>query len=242
MQRALVEVRCRDLERLEAKPGARLTLQEEQEAFSLALAEARRGEAGEALAVWARVVLHRHYLQINAVRLRWVELLTALTHGSDAPTAYTTSSLIRAIYAEHLLSGQERFPAEIVTRLAPLLAGRQTLGRHAAPCHPLLERAFAVMEARFGEGIGLREVAAAVHCTPEHLARVFRQETGQSVVAYLQRLRLDRARELLSTTSRPLLEVAFESGFESIEHFHRLFKRECGMTPRAYRKKVSIFG
>lgn len=228
MQAAILEQRRHDLETLDDTPPRSFTHQEEMEAFAMAVQEALRGVKGEAVPVWSRIVLRRHHGQINAVRLRWVEFLTALTRGNEANVAYISYSLIRAIYQEHSLPRLGQLPVRIVSELVPLLAGRQ--GRH-----PSLPRIFAYMEQHFAERIGLAEVAAAVHITPAHLARLFRRETGQTIVGTLQRLRIQRACELLATTDKPLLEVAYDCGFESVEHFHRLFRRQCGVTPRLYR-------
>lgn len=233
MQQAIVQQRRRELEGWTGDASKKISLQEEVEALSLALQEVRRLEkAGEATELWVRVVLHRHHWQLNAIRLCLVEFLTSLTKGSGANVAYTSYALIRAIYREHSLVKLGELPARIVAEIMPLLARRQV---GSATAHPLLSRVFAYMNAHFAEGIGLSEVAAACFVSPSHLARVFRRETGQTVVAYLQRLRIQHACELLATTSRSLLEVALDSGFESIEHFHRLFRRQCGKTPRAYR-------
>jgi len=235
IQQAILRERRRDLAALKGTPGDGFTRRQEAEAFALALGEARRGgrhgERGGALEVWTSLVLHRHHAQVNAVRLRWVEFLTALTRGSDANLAFVSYSLIRAIYREHAFSALARLPGRIVAEVLPLLAGRPGAGEG----HPVLPKAFAFMEKNFATRVGLAEVAAACHISPAHLARVFRRATGQTVVGYLQRLRIGRACEQLATTGKPLLEVAFDAGFESIEHFHRLFRRECGVTPRAYR-------
>jgi transcriptional regulator GlxA family with amidase domain len=69
-----------------------------------------------------------------------------------------------------------------------------------------------------------------------HLARIFRREAGRTVGEYLLFLRITRARELLATTDCPTLDVAANCGFESVEHFYRIFRRLTGMTPRTYRK------
>lgn len=235
MQAAILEQRHRDLEALgDVGPIRRFTHQEEMEAFAMALQEALRGGAGKAVAIWSRMVLQRHQGQINAVRLRWVEFLTALTRGTEANVAYITYSFIRMIYQEHSLPKLGQLPARIVSELVPLLAGRQ--GGVGAGRHPALARVFAYMEEHFTEQIGLAEVAAAVHISAAHLARLFRRETGQTIVGVLQRLRIQRACELLATTDQTLLEVAYDSGFESVEHFHRLFRRQCGVTPSVYRR------
>ena len=241
IQQAILVLRQREL----ASQGDRIapeafSLQDEMQAFHLALQEVRKesAQAGAALDVWCEVILHRHQAQINVIRLKLVELLTALTRGCNANLAYASYSLIKSIYAEHRLSRIRALPHTIVAEIGPLVAGRHSyLEGTPLVASPAVQKAFGYMEQSYAQsgGIGLEEVAAASHVSPAHLARLFKKETGHTVVAHLHRLRVNRARELLATTSLSLIEVAMESGFESQEHFHRLFKRQCGVTPRTYR-------
>ncbi|HWL53710.1 MAG TPA: helix-turn-helix transcriptional regulator [Chthoniobacteraceae bacterium] len=237
VQQAILRLRRSEL-RLLGQKSAVLTLQEEVEAFHHAVREVRRvgGNAKEALEAWGGIILHRYQHQINLIRLRLLELLTALTRGVEGRFAYVSYSLVKRIYAAQQLQELGRLPLTIARELGPLVIGLPPGGGVGEPLlSPVVRRALEQIAAVFREPASLSEIARACHVTPSHLARLFRKETGQSVVAHLQRLRINHARELLATTDRGLLEIALESGFESIEHFHRLFRRMTGVTPRAYR-------
>lgn len=73
--------------------------------------------------------------------------------------------------------------------------------------------------------------------TPEHVARSFRQWTGQTPTAFVNNLRLRHAAILLASTDETVDWVAYESGFANLSHFHHLFKKQFDMTPRSYRMR-----
>jgi AraC-like DNA-binding protein len=80
-------------------------------------------------------------------------------------------------------------------------------------------------------------LAEKLCCTPRHLGRVFQDTVGMSFRQKQVEVRLTRARELLATTESKILDVALESGYQSISLFNSIFKRCHGMTPARWRQK-----
>lgn len=81
----------------------------------------------------------------------------------------------------------------------------------------------------------MSEVARAVGCSRARLFRIFQQTAGMTPNDYLQRLRVSRAGELLTTTSRPITEIAIACGFSSSQYFSNVFRKYLGLTPTAFR-------
>ena len=77
---------------------------------------------------------------------------------------------------------------------------------------------------------------AKARCHPSHLCKSFQRHFGETPTGFLNRLRLRRAVKLLSGPETKIATVAAELGFESLSHFHRLFKRHYGLTPAQYRR------
>jgi AraC-like DNA-binding protein len=86
------------------------------------------------------------------------------------------------------------------------------------------------------------ELAARLHCTPRHLSRVFHGLVGVSFREKQTELRLTRARELLTTTRFRVMDVALESGYQSLSLFNLLFKRRFGVSPSKWRERHSEKG
>ena len=84
----------------------------------------------------------------------------------------------------------------------------------------------------------LDELVQQMHCTPRHVSRVFNEVVGTCFRKKQSEVRLLRAQELLATTDTKIVEVAMESGFQSVSLFNLMFKRRFGSTPGEWRKRV----
>ena len=83
----------------------------------------------------------------------------------------------------------------------------------------------------------LESLASEVALSRAAFAKRFKSLVGRSMFQYLTSVRMQRARELLTTTQLPVYEVASRSGYESELAFKRVFKRSTGKTPNQYRKQ-----
>jgi AraC family transcriptional regulator len=95
---------------------------------------------------------------------------------------------------------------------------------------------------RFTEPLSLDELARAVHASPYHLARVFRDRTGFTLFSYLMQLRLRAAVERLTEPGQDLARLAVELGFSSHSHFTDRFRETFGITPSALRASSPLTG
>lgn len=82
----------------------------------------------------------------------------------------------------------------------------------------------------------LAELSGVFHFSENYLIRIFREVTGTTPHAYINAARLRRAKLLLSSDNITADRVAYECGFSDYAHFYRLFRKETGMSPRAYRR------
>jgi two-component system response regulator YesN len=86
-----------------------------------------------------------------------------------------------------------------------------------------------------GQDISLHTVASYVGISPNHLSAVFSQETGENFIEYLTRVRIERAKHLLSSTGMKSADIAYETGFSDPHYFSFIFKKNVGLSPREYR-------
>ena len=84
--------------------------------------------------------------------------------------------------------------------------------------------------------IRVGDLAQAVHMSPSHFSRVFKQQTGFSPYDYVLVSRLNRAKEYLQKTSMTVSEIAYEVGFNSDTNFIFFFKSNTGLSPAKFRK------
>jgi AraC family transcriptional regulator len=97
------------------------------------------------------------------------------------------------------------------------------------------EAARELLARRYRERLTLADLATAIECSPFHLARIFRSETGVSIHRYLKRLRLREGLERVAEGERDLTALAFELGFSSHAHFTDAFRGEFGRPPSGFR-------
>ncbi|MDF2726068.1 MAG: hypothetical protein K0Q59_5746 [Paenibacillus sp.] len=100
--------------------------------------------------------------------------------------------------------------------------------------------ALAIMEERFREPLELTDIAEALEISPSRASHLFQQEMGRSFKEYLLHMRINEAKRLLIMTTASAADVCFESGFQSIPSFYRLFKSIVGLSPLDYRNKFSL--
>lgn len=108
----------------------------------------------------------------------------------------------------------------------------------AAPKADPLQRATAHLAFRMHCPLRLTEVAVTVAFTSAgNLSRLFRQHHGLSFQAYLQKIRLEKAAELLRATKLPIARIAKRVGYRDASRFGQHFKRQFEATPAAYRNR-----
>ncbi len=95
------------------------------------------------------------------------------------------------------------------------------------------------MEARFAENLQIDTLAGEAGLSPRHFKRRFKQATGEAPLGYLQKVRIEQAKQRLETTRDTMNEITWQIGYEDSSSFRRLFKRFTGLAPREYRDKFS---
>jgi AraC family transcriptional regulator len=98
-----------------------------------------------------------------------------------------------------------------------------------------LQRTIAYIQAHLDQELSLTTLAAVVHLSPDHFARLFRQSTGRPPHQYVLWYRIEHAKRLLAETDVPLSAIGLQIGCTDQSHFTALFRRHVGATPKAYR-------
>lgn len=83
--------------------------------------------------------------------------------------------------------------------------------------------------------LSLNLLAAHVNFSPNHLSKIFSQQTGSTFIKYLTDFRMNKAKELLRCTGKRSSEISMDVGYKDPHYFSYLFKKTQGMTPTQYR-------
>ncbi len=154
-----------------------------------------------------------------------------LMQDGGAETPMLSALMLQAIAASP--STPARAAAEVwavlwrVSQLAtPTEAGRP---------HPAVATAIAHVESHLASPLTVPEIARVAGVSHNHLTRLFRDETGDTVVAHIRRRRMERARHLLRESTLPIPTVAASVGVGDLQAFNKACRRELGASPRAVR-------
>src|SRR5690606_37350044 len=101
-----------------------------------------------------------------------------------------------------------------------------------------IKRVLDYIEVNFNkQSVDLYTLSTYAQVSPEHLSRVFKKITGMNLSEYITTKKIIYAKEQLLHTNNTVETVAKESGFHSMPHFHRIFKKYYDVTPAGYRRK-----
>ena len=131
---------------------------------------------------------------------------------------------------ERTMQGILRLSVEAVRELMALETITQdSKGHLVAQVNQYLER-------NYRETVRLGEIAALLHINGSYLSRLFKSQTGNSVINTLNRLRVEKAKELLRTGRHRISEVGGLVGIEDPAYFSSVFAKYAGVSPKAYRQ------
>lgn len=134
--------------------------------------------------------------------------------------------------------------ARALARFVVLDNRRETRTAELIPHHvshhdPLILKAEKWMRAHLRADIGVADIARHVAVSARTLVRRFKERTGESPYAYLQRLRLEAGKALLAGTHYRIEQIPARVGYQDESAFRRLFKKYVGVSPREYRRRFA---
>ncbi|HEX6291768.1 MAG TPA: AraC family transcriptional regulator [Herpetosiphonaceae bacterium] len=171
-----------------------------------------------------------------------------LTHGPSDADSY----LLQRAVVEHILGTDQPDRVYVEEALLAVLGKTIHNAYRASGLHPGSARSSVASSAseltydvkhflatHFRERITIDQIAQAVYCSPYHLCRIFRQQTGSTIHSYLNQIRLRTALEYLSQGTADLAGLGLELGYSSHSHFTLAFRRAFGSAPSALRQRAS---
>lgn len=120
------------------------------------------------------------------------------------------------------------------------LCGMMELKRENQKYNRLTVNAIDFISSNYRNPISLSDAATYLEVSSSHLSRVFKNDTGMNFVNYLNQLRISKAKKILEENDLVQMKnIAFETGFNSYNHFFSTFKNIVGMSPNEYLEKNS---
>ena len=124
---------------------------------------------------------------------------------------------------------------ESVAEIQRVLMGSSTLPQ---PTGMLVKQACAYIQQNYTRSFSLEELSETIGVSKSYLSRIFKMDTGIPLWDYLNRYRIQKAKELLLTTDKSITVIAANVGYEDTSYFSRVFHEIAGCSPRAYRQQL----
>ncbi len=102
----------------------------------------------------------------------------------------------------------------------------------------LIREAKIYIHQHFNEEISLKRISKHLSISESYVSTLFKKYTGISLIKYINSVRISKSMELIETSKMSILSIAIACGFNNTSNFNKLFKRQTGMKPSEYRKKV----
>lgn len=199
------------------------------------------------------------YIAVRMKRDFFQELLTDLGCTSRDLPYFLTPKVHHCLSLEricellrrelrHQQFGQQAVLTSLVTELAihlirrftPAVLDPERVSPDPRQVYWQASRALEYIHENFTREFSLDAMADAVGASKYYLERLFKSSVGLPPHAYMVQLRLEKGKQLLTKSNKPIAEIALELGFFDQSHFTNVFKRFTRVTPQAFRLEVRL--
>lgn len=104
-----------------------------------------------------------------------------------------------------------------------------------------LSDAIMYVDKHYVENLSTEDVARHAMMSPSYFRYLFKQMTGKTLVEYINSIRISKASELLRTSPDiRIIDICYQIGYNNVNYFNKMFRRETGISPSQYRKKTLL--
>ena len=177
-----------------------------------------------------RAVRRHREAQLQLSRISAV-LLQASQNQSLSESSTATCLEMMSGEILHKIADAEHLSAVLGEYIQSLMAA----GPDSGDVQTIVMKIKRLMEDNYHKNFQLETFSEMFHLDIKHLSKQFKRYAGQSFVEYLTRVRMERAKMLLTDTDFSVQKIAFFVGYNDYPYFHRVFKTNFGLTPAEFR-------
>jgi len=225
-------------------------LNKEMEAYPIdmermLLASLRRGDNVEARKILSELlnILYKDVRgNFHIFRLKAMELAVLLSRAVSDPKDIKNDADLDA-NNRNLQKIEESTNLQEITEILTVITERMSgkiFSFHGVRHFTALRKAERYIWENYTRKISLQEIAGASGLSAPYFSTIFKEEMGENLSNYLNRLRVEKAAAMLATTNLPISGIASACGFEDQSWFSKIFKNNTGYTPAKYREQGNM--
>lgn len=202
-------------------------------------AEIQNGETNHAVTTaesYFDLIADAHGEYLMNIRLKVLEFVLYAEHLAYLSGGMTYEFRARADYLPAIM-GMNDLPSLREWFIEKIAAASHNVSTKASEKSlNAIETAKEYIRNNYSRDISLDEVSQAVNISPYYFSKIFKEDAGEGFVEYLTRIRMDKAKELITTTECSMKEICAMVGYADPNYFSRIFKKNVGVTPTEYKQ------
>ena len=139
------------------------------------------------------------------------------------------SIILSNIFIKKDMFELKSYVKSIFIQLVDFFAGRYN-NKNAG----VIRKIKSIIDERYMENISVSMLSEEIYLTPNYISLIFKRETGETIVEYITRVRMEAAKELLKSSELKVFEIAGMVGYENPNYFSTVFKKYTGVHPGKY--------
>lgn len=104
----------------------------------------------------------------------------------------------------------------------------------------IIQQILQLIESSYCTDISVAYISEKVYLTPNYISLLFKKETGRTITEYITDIRIEKAKDLLTTTDLRVMEVAEKVGYSNQYYFSSVFKKKTGLQPKQFQKSQAL--
>jgi two-component system response regulator YesN len=205
-----------------------------QEAETLLCDKLLQGERDNSLVLLSDLyrVLEKNSRDFEELKLRVYNLLVILNRRISKDFVFKDSLVFH--YQLELYTKREEVKAYLFDQMQEMLEMVASYYTNASKAWK--QQVFLYLSQSFQNEVTLEDLASYVGFSTSYLSRIFKQEFGMNFCSYVNHLRIEQAKKLLSQGTQSIKEIAYSLGYADANYFARVFKKETGVNASQYQK------
>ena len=163
------------------------------------------------------------------IRLR-LKYVSNLDTSLDIPSNY---DLIKEVYSKNTLYDLLYYVIDIFTLISNNFANKN-------PSNNIMEKMIKFIKNNYKDDLKLETLGRIFNYNSSYLGKTFKTYTGEKFTSYLDKVRIEKAKEFLANSDLKVYEVSREVGFNNIDYFSSKFRKYVGVSPKEFKKNLNI--